>query len=248
MIRCLRTASCLSALAVSVPVALLTSASVATATPPSAIKLLSQSVEAANSKGSLTFSDTTRSGKNVEVLTGAVSAPTAAESLTETGHGPLNVLLIGDTIYVRGDSDVLHGTLGLPLAASTANSEKWISVQSGDSAFSQLVAPLNMSTELNNYVPAGHLKKGRITTVDGHKVIPLTGAASASAAQGGAGAVALFVSTNAPYLPVGGTLVVVRRGSPGLSEVAAFSAWGSKVVANAPTGAIPFSSLVSTSG
>ncbi len=245
MTRSPRSLLCLASLALPLPLTVAATTSAAAASPPSAAQLLSRAVSAADTKGSMTFSDTTRSGKTVQSLTGAISAPAAAESLTVTGQQPLQVMLVGTTAYVKAPASVLQGTLGLPAAASTANAEKWISVQSGDSAFGQLTSQLTLSAELSTYLPASHLKEGKVTELGGHKVIPVSGAPSSSVRQGAtSGQVALLVSPQAPYLPLGGSLVLNRTGSPGLREVAAFGGWGNKVVPAPPSGAVPFSSLV----
>jgi len=214
----------------------------------SAAQLLNQAVSAANKAGSMSFDDHTTSGKLTQTLTGAISAPTAAESLTTTGEPDLQVMLVGTTIYVQAGASVLESTLGLPAAASTANAGKWISVQSGDSAFSQLSGQLTLSSELNNYVPTTALRRGKATAVAGHRVIPITGRpASSSSNKGESVSVALYVSPKAPYLPIGGSLVSAKKGTAGVKEVAVFSNWGKTVVLTAPTGAVPFSSLVGPS-
>jgi hypothetical protein len=220
-------------------------ASPAGAGPLSASQLLSQGVSAADKAGSMSFNDHTASGKLVQTLTGAISAPTAAESLTTTGLPALQVMLVGTTIYVQAGASVLESTMGLPAAASTANAGKWISVQSGDSAFSQLSGQLTLSAELNTYIPATALRRGKTTTVAGHRVIPITGRPASSASNKGESvAVALYLSTKAPYLPVGGSLISAKKGTAGVKEIAVFSNWGKTVVLTAPTGAVPFSSLV----
>lgn len=247
MTRSTRPLLCLVALALTVPVtvAATTPVAAATATTPSAAQMLSTAVSTADAKGSMTFTDRTTSGKNVDSLTGALSAAAAAESLSETGQPPLEVVLVGNTAYVRAGAGVLQTTLGLPAAVSTANAGKWISVESGDSAFSQLTGGLTLASEFNTYVPTADLQKGKVTNLGTQKVIAISGRPSSSVTQGASsGAVALIVSTKAPYLPIGGTLFLTRKGVPNLKEVATFTGWGNKVAVTAPSGAVPFSSLV----
>lgn len=211
--------------------------------PLTTAQLVAQSVSAANTSGSMHFVDRSTAAKIVTTLSGAVSAPAAAEALSGTGQPPLQVILVNGTAYINAGAQVLQGTLGLPAAAATANAGKWISVQSGDSAFSQIAPQLTISAELNSYVPTSHLHVGKIEKVAGHRVIPVSGRPATSVAKGNSGAVALLISPTAPHLPVGGSLVLSKTGST-LHEVAVFSDWGQKVSVNAPTGAIPFSSLV----
>jgi hypothetical protein len=84
---------------------------------------------------------------------------------------------------------------------------------------------------------------GKVQTVAGHKVLPIIGTQS-SLAKGASGSVALLVSTKAPYLPVGGSLVIAK-GTQRLNEIAVFTNWGAKVSLTAPSGTTAFSSVLS---
>ena len=210
----------------------------------SASRLLAQSKGAAQKSGSMRFTDRSTSGKETESLSGAISAKAAGESLTATGSDPLEVLLVGHTIYLQASAQILQSALDLPAEAAAAESGKWISMQSGDSAFATLADELTVTSELNTYVPASHLKVGKEIKVAGHKVIPITGQPSAAAANGAtSGSAALLVSPKSPYLPVGGTLILSKTGSSELKEVAIFGEWGKSVSLSAPTGAVSFDSL-----
>jgi hypothetical protein len=220
-----------------------TNSAVAASKPLTAAQLVAKAVSAANTAGSMHFVDRSTASKVVTTLTGAVSAPTAAEALTGTGQPPLQVILLSGIAYINAGSQVLQSTLGLPAAASTANAGKWISVQSGDSAFSQIAPQLTISSELNSYIPTSHLHIGKIEKVAGHRVIPVSGRPASSVAKGNTGAVALLISPNAPYLPVGGSLVLSKKGST-LHEVAVFTDWGQQITVNAPTTSTAFSTLV----
>jgi hypothetical protein len=212
---------------------------------PSATQLVKDSVTAANKAGAMSFSDKSTSGKQTTTLVGAASGPTAVESLAQNGTTQLQIELIGGAIYVRATAGVLESALSLPAAASTANSGKWISVQSSDSAFETLASQLTLEAELDAYIPTAHLQKGKIITVAGHRVIPVSGEPSSAAANGAtSGSAALLVSTKAPYLPVGGSLILAKTGAAELKEVAVFGNWGKKLPLTAPPGATAFSSLV----
>jgi hypothetical protein len=197
----------------------------------------------------MSFSDKSTSGTQTTTLVGAVGPSTAVESLAQNGTTQLQIQLIGGVIYVRATSGVLENALSLPAAASTTNSGKWISVRSGDSAFATLASQLTLDSELASYVPTSHLSKGKTITVAGHRVIPVSGEPSSAAANGAtSGSAALLVSTKAPYLPVGGSLILAKQGAAELKDVAVFGNWGKKLPLTAPTGAIAFSSLVGAGG
>jgi hypothetical protein len=207
-------------------------------------RLLAQVDKAVQKAGSMTFSDRSTSGKVVETYSGAASGSAAAESLTSTGAAPLQVVLSGGTIYLRSGSTVLESALGLSATAATAEAGKWIALQTGDAPYESLAGQLTVASELNAYIPASHLRIGKVVTVAKQRVIPVYGYPSASAANGAtAGSAALFLSTKSPYLPVAGSLVLAKAGADERKEVAVFTHWGKPFTVTVPTGAVPYASL-----
>ncbi len=211
----------------------------------SAVQLLKQGEAAADAAGSMHFVDQSRQGHTVQSVVGAVSAPTAEETLTG-GSAPLQVALISGVIYIRGSASVLQSALGLSSSVASANAGKWISIAPGDAPFSSLSQSLTVRQELNQYTPS--TKKPvtvRSVTLHGHPAYELSGAPSASLTSGATGQSALFVSTQGDHLPLGGALDL-KKGTQSLSEVAVFSNWGTPIKLTAPSGAVAYSSIAST--
>jgi hypothetical protein len=223
-------------------VADLTTTSATSASPSSAQALLQGSLAAAQASGSVHMVDQTKSGGRSEKLEGALSAPTAGEVLTAPGSS-LQVELIGGVVYVNGSAAAITTALQITAAQAAPEAGMWIAVSSTDAPFQTLTQALTISAALSEFTPINkgvHL--GRIQNVDGHKVQPIIGIPS-GLTGGNKSSVALLVSTKAPHLPLGGTLIVANK-TQRLSEVAVFGSWGTKVSLTAPTTTVPFSSVL----
>ena len=207
-------------------------------------RLLAATSSAVKKAGSMTFTDRSVSGKVTETYSGAVSATTAAETLTATGEPALQVVLVDQVIYIRAGSTVLENSLDLSPTAAAAEAGKWISVQSSDAPFAGLASQLTVASELTAYFPASKRRIGKASSVAHHPVITVYGDPSASAANGAtAGSAALFLSAKAPYLPVGGSLILAKSGSAERKEVAVFKNWGKPFSVIAPTSPVSYDSL-----
>jgi hypothetical protein len=83
-----------------------------------------------------------------------------------------------------------------------------------------------------------------VTHFSGHDVVAVQGGPSGQLSAGSTGVVTLFVSTTAPYLPLGATLVVKDSTGKLLeSSASVYGKWNQKVDPKAPAGATPLSSI-----
>jgi hypothetical protein len=209
--------------------------------PTSAGALLTQSLDAAQASGSVHFVDKTKVNGSVQTLEGAVSAPTSGEELS--GSAPLDIELISDNVYVEGSTGALVQALAISAAQAAPYGGKWIDVHPSDAPFQLLVTDLTLNATLTDFTPqARGLKLGSVQRVGKIKVIPVEGTPS-DLPKGSSGSVALLVSTKAPHLPIGGTLVVANK-TGRLTEAAIFNSWGAKVQLTPPSSSVPFSSLL----
>ena len=205
----------------------------------SAAQVIALARAAAAEEGSFHFVDQTGTGKNEQRLVGDSSA-NAGEQEVSGPNGVLNVRLVDSVIYVSGSESVIGPALKLTATDAAAYAGKWISLHRTDSPYETVTKALEPSAELTPYTPVGNLKVGNVTTLRGQSVIAVSGAASEAA---GAQAIAtLYVSTTAPYVPVGGSLVGTGA-QKSQSEVVAFTAWGEKVRPQVPASATAYSSL-----
>jgi hypothetical protein len=96
------------------------------------------------------------------------------------------------------------------------------------------------SAELDDYVPSGDLVIGQVTTLHKHQVLRVSGAAPTNTS--GKGAATLYVSTAAPFVPIGGVLTGTGSTSSDNEEVA-FTSWGEPIDFKAPSDSVAYSSI-----
>ena len=209
----------------------------------SAPQVLSTALSSARGIGSFDFVDKAGSGAQARVLAGQTGTVSAEQSLSGD-TAALDVRLVDHVVYLRAGSEVLESVLGLLAPEASAESGKWVSVPSGAKGYQEIVKTLAPAAELDLYIPQTPLSLGATTTLHGTAVVAVTGAAPPAASTDVLRARAtLYVSTTAPYLPVGGTLTGTDVHGRTQSEVVAFTAWGVKARPPVPAGAVPVSSL-----
>jgi hypothetical protein len=206
--------------------------------------LITDGLTAAKKSGAMSFSDKSTSGKVTQMLVGVVSPSGGVESLTQSSQPVLQLQLVAGTLYVRTSSEVLESGLQLSAAVATANAGKWISLQSTDGPFASLAGQLTLAAEIETFVPTSNLHRDKEVKVGGHLTIPVSGSPAPSVANGAtAGSAAILLSSKAPYLPVGGSLILSKKGSPNLNDIAVFGNWGKSIALTAPSGAVAYASL-----
>jgi hypothetical protein len=205
----------------------------------SASEVLALAQAAAQKEGSFHFVDQTGTGKNEQRLVGD-SASNAGQQVVSGPNGLLDARLVDSVIYVTGSEAVIGAALKLTDAEAAKYAGKWISLQKTDSPYETVAKALDPSAELTPYTPVGNLKVGNVSTLRGRSVLAVSGTASEVA--GASATATLYVSTSAPYVPVGGSLVGTGS-QKGDSEVVAFTAWGERVRPTPPASATPYSSL-----
>ena len=93
---------------------------------------------------------------------------------------------------------------------------------------------------LSQVRPAGSLRKSNVGTINGVRVVAISGGANSELGLT-KGVATLFVSASAPFLPVELLTGGRSQGVP-TSLTVSFSHWGERVVANVPGGATPITS------
>ena len=208
-------------------------------TGKSAAEVIALAQAAATREGSFHFIDQTGTGKHAQVLVGDSSA-TAGEQEVKGPNGDLEVRRVGSTIYVNASELVLTSALKLDAANSAAYAGKWLSLDKSDAPYETVAKALDPSSEISPYTPVSNLTIGKVSTLRGRSVLAVSGTASSSA--GAQATATLYVSTTAPYVPVGGSLVGTGSTTSN-TEVVAFTAWGEKVQPEVPAGSTPYSTL-----
>ena len=172
-----------------------------------------------------TFGSTTNSG--------ATEAQESNYFNTSTGK----VLLIKGHLYIYESAPLIALQFSKP-DPKWAN--KWISIPRTDKAYIPFSSGMLFSSMISQVPPAGVLKKGKIGTLNGVRVIAITGTANAELGLTKSKET-LFVSANAPYLPV--ELLAAGRSQGVVTSLTVnFSHWGQRFTYQAPRGVTPISS------
>ena len=207
-------------------------------------EVLVTAVTAAEGSGSCHFVDKNGSGTEARLLVGDTGTVDAQQSLSAAGAS-FDVRLVDGVAYLRGPTDTLESLLGLSAAEASAETGKWLSVTKKDKGYRQISQSLKVEAELDGYIPQAPLAFGSSTTLHGIPVIAVSGSAPAESSTGALNAKAtLFVSTEAPYLPVGGVLSGADVHGRPVHEEVAFTGFGEHVRVAVPPGAVAVASLV----
>jgi hypothetical protein len=210
-------------------------------------QILTISVKAYHSQPSVHFVTKTVSSSQTTVEIGAASSTAATESVTTGGKAALDAMLVDKTVYVRGGTAFLQGALQLSAKTAAAYAGKWISFHKGDPGYPSIAANLSPGAAILDFVPEEpHLRVAGITQFSGHTAVVVSGSPGQPPTNGIAN-VSLFVSTTAPYLPLGATVVVRDgRGTTAERVASVYGKWDTKVDPTPPSGAVPFTSITGT--
>jgi hypothetical protein len=206
----------------------------------SAAQVVALARAAATKEGSFHFVDQSGTGKNVQRLVGDLSDSGGQQQL-QGPNGGLEVRLVGSTIFVNGDEVGLEDALSLSASIAGAHAGKWISLVAADAPYKKVRDAMSPSAELDPYIPSSNLTLGKVQTLHNYPVLAVSGTALSAGTQATA---TLFVSTKAPFVVVGASLVA--KGSSPDTEVVAFTGWGEHVVFPVPSSSVAFSSLTAS--
>jgi hypothetical protein len=207
-------------------------------------QVLMTSVAAARQIGSFHFVDRDGSGTEAQLLVGDAGTIAAQQTLSG-GGGRLDVRLADGVVYIRAGQTTLQGVIGLSMAKALTESGKWLSITAKGKGYAQIVQTLKPGSEFNSFIPQAPLSVGSQTKLHGIPVLPVTGSAAPNAALGVMNSRAtLFVSTRAPYLPVGGTLTGIDVHGRRQSDQVAFTRWGERIHPARPSKVVTAASLL----
>lgn len=158
------------------------------------------------------------------------------QDVTIDGSHHLQALVLNGTAYFKADQVAATTYMQLPAATVNQIAGKWVQVPSTDQGYSNVAADIDLASVLADTTPTAPLTETAPTTVDGQKVIGITGGLPAAAHA--TGTCTLYVTAGAHPLPVAFTTAVA--GSPSRID---FTRWGVAQTLTPPPGAIPASSV-----
>ena len=212
----------------------------------SASQVVALAMAAAAAKGSVHFVSTDTGTGGPGGSTFDVSRNTGKQTVSGATSGSASFVVISGVAYVQADATFLQNSFGFPANAASTYAERWISFQSTDTGYQQVVDGDTLASAMTDSTPSGTLTLRGASTIDGEHVLAVSGGLPANLSGSGAtGSLVLYVSSTSPFLPV----KVVERGTvsgqSGTTTIV-FSNWGEDVVALAPTNATPISALTAS--
>lgn len=198
--------------------------------------LLSQAFADARAKGSFHQSLVQVSGKTRGTLTDDVTLDTGRQLIRSSDGTRAEVEVIGQTAYMYGNQRALESYFKFSSDEVAVIGTNWVSVPSTNTAFASLAYDVTVTTALDEVSPSGHLTEGHVTTLDGERVIPISGGVP-SGFSGGAGSRAtLYVTAGGDPLPVRASVDVQQAHKPAVSLTGTLTDWGEHVAVSPPTG------------
>ncbi len=212
----------------------------------SASQVVALAMAAATAKGSVHLVSTDTGSGGPDGSTYDVSRTEGKQTESGGASGTATLVLVAGVAYVNADATFLQNGFGFPANDASAFAGRWISFQSTDSGYQQIVDGDTLSSALSDSTPSGILTLKGTSVVDGKNVLAVSGGLPVSLLGDGAtGSTVLYVSATAPFLPVKLVEQGSADGQSGTTTVL-FSSWGEDVLALAPTNATPFSSLTTS--
>jgi len=203
----------------------------------SADQVLRSALSAGTRLGAVHYVLQTTKGAAQLTVTGDASASEGAQYIV-SGTDQTILQLIGNTLYVRGNTGGLQDTVGMSAASASQFDGKWMAAHVGDPLFLQLAPELVLKSVMAHLTPAGTLAESTPGLVNGHEVIGVRGNAPLVAQAGSA---TLWVTTAPPTVPIGTSTQTTDKGTA-VTQVGTFSRWGEHVDLKAPSGSVPFPS------
>jgi len=143
---------------------------------------------------------------------------------------------------------VLQTWLGFSDSNATTYAGQWVAFQANESGYQQVADGVTLSSALAQATPSAPLRLTMTSTREGRRVVGLIGGLPSTVANANiTGTEVLYVSDQAPYLPVEFQyLVTPKHDVLAYSTSGTFSNWGEDVVVTAPSSYVPISSISSS--
>jgi hypothetical protein len=200
-------------------------------TSSSTKSILASAIAAARRETGCTYTTTFTLDDHAYVLA-ATSGSTSGEQLITYNGATIDVREVDDTVYIKANAAGVKLQFGSP-DPTWAN--RWIEVPSSDAKFSAFASGVLLGSTLNEVAPAKIKGSAKSATLNGTKVIVITGMPNSLIGLD-AGTETLFLAAKSPNLPL--KLVVTDKPTSEVRKLTiSFMNWGKKVNVNAPPSA-----------
>jgi hypothetical protein len=220
-----------------VPAALGGSATARSGSVGSATALLNLAFADARAKGSFHQALSQEVGGVRGSLTDDVALTSGRQTIASSNGARARIEVIGPTAYVTGNPRGLRANFKFTRGQVAVIGRNWVAIPSTNSAFASIAYDVTVPTALAEVAPSGHLTAGPRTTVDGQRVIAISGGAPTAFAGGGSGHAIIYVTASSDPLPVRAAVEVNQANHAKLVLTGTMSDWGERVRVRPPTGA-----------
>lgn len=194
----------------------------------SGAQLLEHALTDARKAGSVHEVMTYRRKGHAVVMTDDVGISEGRQLISVTRREKARVLVFGAAAYIAGDQTALTHFFGFPTATARQISNRWVGVPSSNRDYTAVADDATLSSVLSNLGLSGHLTELVPSTVDGQRVVGITGAAEHLGKDAPLGTV--YVSRSDHPLPIEATYTL----SDGEHSTLSFGHWGERLALHRP--------------
>ena len=203
---------------------LATSSLTAGAATKTAAQILQISVGSMKTEGSFHYDSTSSIGGKVALSLSTDSSLSYGTQTQTLDGGTETTRLIGKTLYMYANAKAYAQDFDV---AKTTLANKWVLVPSTNKNYGNIADAILVKSVMQQLVDIGSVKDVGTVTFDGKTALELRGDAGASGTE------TIYVSSTAPYLPIGLSAEATEEGHKIINELV-FSKWGEKFSVKAP--------------
>jgi hypothetical protein len=208
-----------------IAVTLATSSLGAGAATKTAAQILQISVSSMKTEGSFHYDSTSSIAGKVALSLSTDSSLTYGTQTQKLDGGTETTRLIGTTLYMYANAKAYAQDFDV---AKTTLANKWVLVPSTNKNYGNIADAILVKSVMQQLLDIGSVKDVGTASFDGHTALELRGNAGASGNE------TIYVSTTAPYLPIGLSAEATEEGHKILNELV-FSKWGEKFSVKVPS-------------
>jgi hypothetical protein len=190
--------------------------------------ILSLAIQSIKDAGSFHYAQTASVSGSVEVTLSTDSSPSEGTQTQTLDGGTETTRLIGTTLYIKGDKTAYAQDFGVKI---TTLANEWVLVPKSNKNYVDIATAILTSSVVQQdagFIPQKDLG---LKIVNGKRAVAIEGAVKSSSV--GAGTQTMYVSTAAPYRPIGLAVKGTIDGRKITSDVL-FSKWGEKFTVTKP--------------
>jgi hypothetical protein len=203
-------------------------------------QLLHASLQAAQGEAGVEWVGTSRTSGGSVTLTTKAGRHDGVQSINlhvGTKDGQISIILVGTTVYLRGNVFGLEQYLGFSNSAAQNEAARWFSISEPDASlvtiYENVAAGLTVSTTVTELGMTGPITETAAKNVAGQHALGIRGTTLPNSAIPSTPQI-LYVKSTGEHLPVEAVQTYKRETS---SEV--LGAWGQAPSVRAPSGAAP---------